>query len=438
MTGPTSDRTRTPGHRLAGAIAVIIVIGYVVAAVSSVWLEVLLLEHADDAAGGMQGLAGAGIPLLLVTLPVVGAVIVVRRPDHLIGWLMLAAATLIAAGGLGGSMIQFQVTVGSGASALGAFGAWLSSWVWIAFVILGFVLVPLLFPDGRPPSRRWRPAVWGAAVVGVLAVVHLGFSERIVATTWAPDGDVHDQILYDVANPVAIPGLPLEGAAAAVAASVVGALALAVSVAAWVAPIVRFRRGSGRERQQVKWLAFVVGALPVVLLAVLVADNVLGVPSSIAGVLFYVWAASVPVAVGIAILRHGLYEVDRVISRTVAYALVVAVLGAVYAVGVVGLGSAVSALTGEADSDLVVAASVLAVAALFRPVRSRVQRAVERRFNRSGFDARLAVEAFAHRMRDEVDVDAISREVTRAAAQTVQPANVSVWLGAPGTLGSGE
>ena len=136
---------------------------------------------------------------------------------------------------------------------------------------------------------------------------------------------------------------------------------------------------------------------------------------------------AIAAAIAVAILRYRLYAIDRIISRTVTYGLVVAVLGAVYAAGVVGLGAAMSGLAGQESSDLVVAASVLAVAALFGPVRSRVQRAVDRRFNRTGYQARLAVEAFAERLRDDVDVEAIRREVTTTAATAMQPTQVSVW-----------
>jgi uncharacterized integral membrane protein/uncharacterized protein YjeT (DUF2065 family) len=325
----------THGQRLAAVIAVALVIVYMLVAAASIWLDLLLQARTGDRPDAPLGLRVDVIPLLLVTLPVVGAAIVLRRPRHVVGWLLLTAALLLAAGGIGASLIEYQVEVVGEPSAVGTVGAWLSSWVWFTFVLLGLVLVPLLFPDGRPPSWRWRPAVWAAAGVTMLAFVYQALAERIVVTGPAPDGSGR-QPVYDVANPVGVPGLPLEGTTEVVAAVVVGAVTLAVFVAAWLAPIVRLRRGVGLERQQVKWLALVVGALPVVLLMVFLADNVLGTPANVASIAFYAWAAAVPVAVGVAILRHGLYEIDRIISRTVSYGLVVAVLGAVYAAGVVG------------------------------------------------------------------------------------------------------
>ena len=423
-----SRPTWTLGQRLAAILAMTLVIVCVLAAVGSIWLDLLVRAHTSDRSGIPPGLAVDIVPLLLLTLPVVGAAIVLRRPRHVVGWLLLTAALLLATGSIGGRLIDYQIEVVGEPSAVGTIGGWLSSWVWFAFVILGLVLVPLLFPDGKPPSQRWRPLVWASTVVAALVFVHQAMAERIVVTTPAPDG-AGRQTIYDVANPVGISGLPLAGPAEIVAGVVVGTFTLAVFVAAWLAPIVRFRRGTGLERQQVKWLALVVGALPVVLLAVFLADTVLGAPANLASMAFYLWAAAVPVAMSIAILRHGLYEIDRIVSRTVSYGLVVAVLGAVYVAGVVGLGTAVSAVTGQEGSDLVVAASVLAVVALFRPVRARVQTAVDRRFNRTGYQARLAVDRFADDLRDEVDLGALSRMTAETAAVTVQPDRVSVWLG---------
>lgn len=429
MTRATQDPRHawTAGQRLVSALAVGLVIVYVLVAAASIWVDLLLRARTGDSPPVPFGLPIDVGLLPLVTLPVVGAAIVLRRPRHVVGWLLLTAGLLLAAGSLGGSLIDYQIEVLGASSAVGTVGAWLSSWVWFTFVMLGLILVPLLFPDGRPPSQRWRPVVWAAAAVAMLAFAYQALAERIVVTGPVPDR-AGRQPVYDVANPVGIPGLPLEGTAELVAGVVVGAASLAVFVAAWLAPIIRLRRGVGLERQQMKWLALVVGALPVVLLVVFLADRVLGAPSNVADMAFYSWAAAVPVAIGVAILRHGLYEIDRIISRTVSYALVVVVLGAVYTAGVVGLGTTVSAVTGRDDSDLVVAGSMLAVVALLRPVRSRAQRVVDRRFNRSGYEAGLAVDAFAQQLRDEVDLDQLHRAIITTATTAVQPTTSSVWL----------
>jgi len=419
-----SRQARAPGQRLAGALAVAIVVAYVLAATVGLWS---VLAGAGPTNGVALGLPSAIADLLLVTVPVVGAVIVFRHPRQVIGWLLLATALPLTLSNVAGPLIRYQLETSGEPSAIATVPLWFSSWVFFPTVILGLVLVPLLFPDGRPPSRPWWPVVWVAASLAIFNVLQQGFADRLVARDWAPNG-IERVTYYEVANPLAIPGLPLTGTAEMVAAVVVGPATLAVFVAAWLAPIVRFRRGTGPERQQVKWLAFVVGGLPFVLFVVFVADNVLDAPTYTVSQMPFVWLSAVPVAIGVAILRHGLYEIDRIISRTVSYGLVIAVLGSVYAAGVVGLGTAVSAVTGQEGSDLIVAGSVLAVVVLFRPVRSRVQAAVDRRFNRTGYQARLAVERFTQDLRDEVALGPIRDGLARTATATVEPTSVSVWL----------
>jgi hypothetical protein len=415
---------RTRGHQLVRGLAVAIVVAYVLAAVAGLWS---VLVDAGSGDGVPPGLPSAVADLLLVSVPVVGAVIVSRHPRHVIGWLLLAIAVLIALGNAGGLLLRYQLETPGEPSAVVTLYLWVSSWVFGPTLILSLVLVPLLFPDGRPPSRRWRPVVWAAAVVAILDVMQQGFTDRLVARDWASDGDGRE-IIYEVANPVAIPGLPVEGPVEAVMGDLLGLIFVTMVVAAWAAPVVRFWRGTGIERQQVKWLALVIGAVAVTIPLSLVADAVLDVPTYMLSQMTFVWGAAIAVAIGLAILRHGLYDIDRIISRTVSYGLVVAVLGAVYVAGVVGLGTAVSAVTGQEGSDVVVAGSVLAVVALFRPVRARVQRAVDRRFNRSGYQARQAVDAFGQQLRDEVDQSRIRSAVTHTVATVVEPRHVSLWI----------
>ncbi len=415
---------RTPGQRLVSTIAVAIVVTYSLAAVAGLWS---VLARAGSGDGVPLGLPSAVTDLLLVTVPVVGAVIVSRHPRHAIGWLLLATALLIALGNLGGPLLRYQLETPGEPSAVATAYLWVSSWSFGPTVILTLVLVPLLFPDGRPPSRRWRPVVWTAVLMMAFDVAQQGFTDRLAASDWAPDG-VGRVVIYEVANPVAVPGLPLEGPVEAVVAPVLGLVFLLTVVLAWGAPIVRFRRGTGIERQQVKWLALVIGAFVATIPLTLVAEHVLDVPTYLLSQMPFLWGAAIAVAIGLAILRHGLYDIDRIISRTVSYGLVVAVLGAVYTAGVVGLGTAVSAVTGQEDSDLAIAASVLVVVALFRPVRARVQGRVDRRFNRTGYQARLAVERFADDVRDEVELGPIRHGLATTAGAAVQPTTVSVWL----------
>ncbi len=196
-----------------------------------------------------------------------------------------------------------------------------------------------------------------------------------------------------------------------------------------MAVTLRFRRSRGVERQQLKWFVFAAALVAVSALsqaALAALSGPMAIP--LASILLVAGLSAYPIAIGVAVLRYRLYEIDRIISRTVTYGLLVAILAAVYATAVVGLGAAVTAVTGAQDSDLVVAASTLLAAGLFRPVGSRVQAVVDRRFNRTGYDARQAVETFARNVRDEVDLDRIRRETEQTAATAVQPTHVSVWL----------
>ena len=362
----------------------------------------------------------------------VGALIVSRRPRQVIGWLLLATAGAFAVERLASRyplVVAGDPLVDPPGHALAA--TWIASWAVPLIVVLGLVLVPLLYPDGRLPSPRWRPVPWAAG--GLVAAFALAeATSESLSGSFYPVGEEYVPV-YSVPNPVGdvsawnMPGWEL------VQLYVVLLLVLAAA-----SVVVRFRRSQGIERLQMRWLAFAVALMMVALMAVFVGGALFELPRMPAAVeqVPVLLLAVYPVAVGIAVLRYRLYEIDRIISRTVSYGLVVAVLGGVYAVGVVGLGTAVSAVTGEEGSDLVVAGSVLAVVALFRPVRTRVQAAVDRRFNRTGSQARLAVEAFAERLRDEVDLGTIRHDVTTTAAATVQPNTASVWLICDAALGS--
>ena len=420
---PVGVAPRPADHRLAGAIGWGLAGIYLLVTVAGLGLDLLVVHRTDGALDlPWWEVPGMLSGLWLVPAPVVGAVIVSRHPRHPIGWLLLAGSLLAA---VGDGPMRAAVAQGvAEPSAPAVLGAWFSAWRFGPHMMV-LLLVPLLFPDGRPPSPRWRPVVWAAAVVAVGDFVSQGLlPERLAGSMWGPDG-VERVVVYDIVNPFAVPALRAHTVEVALGA--VGALTPIVLLAAMSAPIVRFRRANGTERRQIKWLALAAAALAVSLV-VSALGLVLGVHPAITSSLWPAVLGAVPLAIGAAILRHGLYDIDRIISRTVSYGLVVAVLGGVYAVGVVGLGTAVSAVTGEEDSDLVVAGSVLAVVALFRPVRTRVQSRVDRRFNRTGYQARQAVDRFADRLRDEVDLEAIRHGLVATAAATVQPTRISIWL----------
>jgi hypothetical protein len=326
-----------------------------------------------------------------MAVPVMGFVLASRRPANRIGWLALAA-------GLGLGLSRFSTSYGlralvaaPGSVPAGRAVAWLANWTWvIPLAVIAFVF--LLFPTGRLRSRRWRVAGW--FVGGALALTAVG---ALVGATrvWSH---------------------PFTAQAPAFVSAILILLpaALAVSVAAVV---VRFARSSGEERLQLKW--FVAAALLVV--ATLTASVVTN--SVAAAVLDNLAFLCVNAAVAIAVLKYRLYDIDRVISRTVAYAIVTGLLIGIYT-GLVLLATQVLGLR----TPVAVAAATLAAAALFSPVRRRVQRVVDRRFNRARYDADKTVAAFAARLKDAVDLDAVRADLTGVVHQALEPAHVSVWI----------
>jgi hypothetical protein len=268
---------------------------------------------------------------------------------------------------------------------------------------IGFVL--LLTPTGKLPSQHWR---WWARVAAAAPVV--GLVSLALGPFREPD--------QSVANPLAVgalagPLLVVRGVTFAVAG-------LAIPVGAW-SLVVRFRRARGVERQQLRWLA--VAAAPVAVAAAALATQALTGSEVDLGWLAGVCLAVLPLAIGAAILRYRLYDLDRIISRTLAYGLLTVLLGGGYAGVVLGLGQ----LLGR-DSSLVVAGATLAVAALFQPARRRIQQLVDRRFNRRRYDAARTIDAFAGRLRQQVDLDGLTAELVAVVDQTMQPTRVSLWL----------
>jgi hypothetical protein len=346
-----------------------------------------------------------------VAFALLGAVVAAHRPENPIGWLFLAIGLSGALGVVSNEYVNYTLVTAPGALPGGPVAAWLSAWTW--WPAYGLVpLVLLVFPDGHLPSPRWRWAAWLAA--GGVAVMTVG----IAAST------LNDPVQFALSEeaPGGLPGLVL---AVSVIAAAVSFLAALVSLA------LRWRRAWGKEREQLKWVAFA-GALALVANIVLQIFQLPGL--GLVGVVL------VPVGAAIAILRYRLYDIDRIISRTLAYGLLTALLGLVYVVGVFGFGRLLN--PGGQPSELAVAASTLAVAALFQPARRRVQAAVDRRFNRARYDAARTVETFRGRLRDEIDLDTLSTELLAVINQTMQPTHTSLWLrpphagspGQPGTL----
>jgi hypothetical protein len=344
--------------------------------------------------------------LAFIPFGIVGAVIVARQPHNIIGWLCCAI-------GLGTSLFQFMEDYAynalardlPGGVALAILGA--SPWA----VLLGLIgiFLPLLFPTGRLPSPRWRPVAWAAVVV--VSAASVVFALRPIRLFEMPSFPV---------NPLGV-----EGAAAIIelAGSIVLALMGLLALLAAASVVIRFRRASGVERQQLKWFAYAV-ALPAAFLGI---SPVFEPPGRLGDVLFFVSFALVPAAIGVAILRYRLYDIDRIINRTLVYGLLTAMLAGVYALVVLVFGQLFGGIGAEPPS-WAVAGATLAVAALFQPARRRIQQAVDRHFNRHRYDAARTVDAFAVRLRDQVDLDALSAELLAVVDQTVEPTKASLWL----------
>jgi hypothetical protein len=348
--------------------------------------------------------------IFMLAFGTVGALVASRRPGNPLGWIMCLAA--LAYGLMGLADRYAQPTIEDPGSGLpgGMFALWASSWGWIAGVGPAATFLLLLFPTGRLPSRRWRPVAWLAAGGLALCLPGLAF------TPGRFEG-------YDVENPVGVPGADI--------AAAVGLFALVVAAILSIASLlVRYRNARPEERQQLKWLMYA-GALVGLAIASLPAiDLAFGPPSdNLSNSIMTGSLAAIPVAIGIAILRHGLYDVDVVINRTLVYGALTATLLATYLGSVLLLQLALSPLTEK--SDLAIAGSTLAVAALFRPARRRIQSAVDRRFYRRRYDAARTLERFGARLRDEVDLDALAVELRGVVADTMQPAHVSLWIRAP-------
>jgi hypothetical protein len=340
-----------------------------------------------------------------------GALVAARRPANPIGWLLLAEGLVWELVASLDAYARDAVIARSGALPGGTVAAWVVNWVWVpAFTIQAAFF--LLFPDGRVPGSRWRVVLWLAAIGAVLVLAARVFMPGPLAEAPA------------IVNPVGLRGSGgLWRAAEGVGSPLVG---LAV-IAAVASLVVRFRRASGMQRQQLKWLALagVVTAAGSELADVLERTGLARHADT--GNLFLASLAGIPIGAAIAVLRHRLYDIDRLLNRTLVYALLTALLGSVYAGAVLGLGQVFGGLGAE-PSSWAVAGATLAVAALFQPARRRVQTVVDRRFNRRRYDAARTIEAFSARLRDQIDLDSHTRELLAVVDQTMEPTRVSLWL----------
>ena len=360
-------------------------------------------RHLVPASLGNWTVSGVSGQVVNMAVPVTGFVLASRRPENRIGWLFLVAGLGLGLVGFSNPYALHALVADRGSLPAGRAVAWLSNWIWvIPTAMLAFLF--LLFPTGQLRSLRWRPAAWFVGGAFALTAV-CGMSAA--TSEWA--------------HPFSLsgPGIPAGLTGLLVLMSIVPLSAgLLVGV---VALVVRFAKSSGEERLQLKWCAAAALVLAVVFVASIWANSaVVNVLQSLAFV--GLWTA-----IAVAVLKYRLYDIDRVISRTLAYAIVTGLLVGVYA-GMVLLATEVFRF----HSTVAVAASTLAAAALFNPLRGRVQQVVDRRFNRARYDAEQTVAAFAARLKDTVDLNSVRDDLATVVDQALEPAHVSVWISQQG------
>ena len=358
------------------------------------------------------------VPAAIPAYATVGAVVASRRPHNSVGWLCLALAALVAVQEAGWEYAARTFEVAPGALPLGVPVAWVT-YVLNTTLILPFVLLLLFFPEGRLPSRRWRLAGWATIAVGLAGM----FSGAAGPAIWVGYGDATTRI----ENPTAIPGS--ESFVSVVDALLLAAVPALLLVAV-ASVVVRWRRADGVERLQLKWLAFAGAGIAFAVLCGLASALVSGLSYPtvlLSGTGIAMVTVGTPLAIGVSVLRYRLYDLDLVINRALVYGSLTVLLAAAYVGGVVGLQSVLRALTGQ-ESTLAVVASTLAIAAMFGPLRRRVQALVDRRFYRRKYDAAKTLEAFGARLREETDLEALSADLVGVARGTVQPEHASLWL----------
>jgi len=413
--GPVTAGTPERRRRLAAPV--------VIAWWSLVVLNTLLFA-ADVPLGFAAGWAGQNHSLQLATfiavLPVapVGLLVARRQPGNPLGWIFLALITLLTLGAVGAdyAWLSYQLGHHLPLAVVGVFFG--PTWVWL---FMALPLVILLFPDGRLPSPRWRPVLWGYLAVAACWPASI----YAVTISAVAAGNIH-----------LVPGGDLRAVddqtgSSAWLGSVEGII-LPVLAVFWLVFVARqvlsWRRADGERRQQLKWLmsgaAVCMAALAFSAVAGTLGPQGAPPPALLAGFdVATVSIAALPASIGVAILKYRLYDIDRIISRTLAYAIVTGLLVGVYA-GLVLLATQVFLF----HNTVAVAAATLAAAALFNPLRRRVQLTVDRRFNRARYDADRMVAAFAGRLKEAVELDSVRDDLTDVVQQALEPAHMSVWV----------
>jgi len=392
----TARRTKLIAWSLGGLTATMTIV--------ALTLDVMGVSRHGTLDNLVVGVALAGV---LIPWSLIGLLVATRRPGNAIGWLFLVAALGMA---IDIAAVAYAGLAETFAPALpeALWIAWLDIWMWPVFGLILPIAVFMIFPSGRFLSVRWRYAT----------IVLLALGAATTASDALAPGTAGENF-ENFENPIGVES-QVRDAVSWFGVHLLGPFVMAFVI---IALVCRFRRSDGEGRAQIKW---------VLLTAALACAGFLGAFLSgltAAFVFGLVALAATPVAAGLAILKYRLYEIDRIVNRTVVYGVATALLAGLYFAIVIGLQQIFSGLT--RGNDLAIAGSTLAVAALFRPARRRIQALVDRRFYRGRYDAELILAAFSARLRDEVDLDELGADLGQAVRDTMQPGHVSLWLRAP-------
>jgi hypothetical protein len=386
--------------RRSAFVAILMTVGVI-----AMLIVAAILTEANTGKDASSSLFNLG----LASFTFVGALILWKRPSNGIGRVFGAVGLLWVSGDMTAQYATYGYVTRPGSVPVPALGAWYGEWYWLVCLLFIFAVIPLLFPTGRPLDPRWRVVTRAVFAFMIVMSVLAMFEDRLEVV--GAKQPIH--------NPFGIPGLH-DVETSLGPAFLLGAVACLILGA--IAIVVRFRRSRGDERQQLKWFTWAVLALAFVFVAQGILESSTG--DRLAEILGLAMAL-VPSSAAIAILRYRLYDIDLVINRTLVYGALTAMLASAYFGIVVALQNAIP---GADDSDLTIAGSTLAVAALFRPLRARVQGFIDRRFYRRKFDTQRTLESFSSRLREDVDLDHLSADLLTVVRDTMQPAHVSLWL----------